>query len=417
VTFIDTAPKGLWNTYTGPQEDGPSAYLPRYAGLNQTAVISAVNPKPPTSQAPGGIPPTNPGGKIWTAAGVTQAQVQAAVNLAAPGDTVVIPAGTGTWTTPVVVGVHLIIVGAGSTQTVINNNTNNSSGLEVPLFQVTIGADKLMDISGLYLQSAGGATLYRCNGINMYGSTVLANQIKIHDCVFDSLSFAISNGQNGNPLGFGVCYNCTFINNRITTRNAGFYNQAALYSASIPSPAWGSTQYMCYEDNTIQFGNFGHYPQAGGWTGGPQGANLIADTEYPMNFMYRKNTFTVNRSGAVGVDAFDMHGSGNAQNPAAPASNNYGMVIRDNVWNYTGSSVGVKLADIRGGVGALIYNNIIHGQNGNYMQLRTDPAGSIAPAQAYTWNNTQDAGAIADPGSVGPPAGYTEMSYPHPLRS
>lgn len=43
-TFINTVPKGLWNTYTGPQEDGPSPYLPKYNGQDQTKTINSANP-------------------------------------------------------------------------------------------------------------------------------------------------------------------------------------------------------------------------------------------------------------------------------------------------------------------------------------------------------------------------------------
>lgn len=50
-TFVNTVPKGLWNTYTGPQEDGPSPYLPKYAGQDQTKTINAAYLPPPVSPA------------------------------------------------------------------------------------------------------------------------------------------------------------------------------------------------------------------------------------------------------------------------------------------------------------------------------------------------------------------------------
>jgi hypothetical protein len=59
--FKDTVPKGLWNVYTGPQEDGPGAFLNpsntgtpvNYAGNTQTSVIVNANPKPPRQTHPG----------------------------------------------------------------------------------------------------------------------------------------------------------------------------------------------------------------------------------------------------------------------------------------------------------------------------------------------------------------------------
>ena len=129
--------------------------------------------------------------------------------------------------------------------------------------------------------------------------------------------------------------------------------------------------------------------------------------------MVRHCTMNVGRAaGSIEVDGYDMHGN------YGPYLNNFGFIIHDNVWNYSGgNSVGVKLADIRGGVGSLIFNNTIYGQSGNYIVLRADPAGSTYPQQTYTWNNLSNTTAIDDPGSVGPPAGYTEIAYPHPLRS
>jgi hypothetical protein len=50
-TFVNIQPKGLWNTYTGPQEDGPSAYAPVYAGQDQTKTINAAQLPPPVTPA------------------------------------------------------------------------------------------------------------------------------------------------------------------------------------------------------------------------------------------------------------------------------------------------------------------------------------------------------------------------------
>jgi hypothetical protein len=370
-----------------------------------------------------GTPPPPSGANTWTAAGVDRASVLAAITSAAAGDTVIIPAGSASWSASITVPVPITIKGQGtlttsgkgstkSQATKITNSTGATSGLETPLFVVSPSSDQRTEIYGIYFASQGQETAANgSDAIAIYPNGVLPNQIVIHDCTFDSFSFGILNDS-----AFGVVYYCTFINCKINHRNSGFYNAAALYGTFIPVPAWGTRQYMVYEDCDHLFGNYGLYPYATGWTGGPLGSNYMADTEFPMNYIVRQCTFTINRLGTVQVDGFDMHGSGNAQTPTAAACNNYGFVIHDNVFNYTGSSAGAKLADIRGGVGSLIYNNIIHGQNGDYISLRTDPPGSLAPTQSYTWGNVQDSGAITDPGSVGPPAGFAEVAYPHPLR-
>jgi len=345
-------------------------------------------------------------GATINAASISQAAVQNAVNSARTGDTVAVPAGSANWAAPVTVSQPIIIKGAGSGSSVITNTTHATSGLETPCFVVSLHVDQRFEISGFHL--AGIYIGNACsNGITLVSGSVLATQIVIHDIVFDGFSFGVQNGNNGNAIGFGVVYNCTFLNCRITCRNSGFYKAANLRGSNVPSPAWGTAHYMVYEDNSIQFTK---------WTGGFQGANYMGDTEYPMNYMVRHCTFNINRHGSIEVDGYDMHGSGSAQIPSSAATNGFGFVIHDNVFNYTGGSVGAKLADIRGGVGALIYNNTIHGQNGNYITLRADPPGSVAPTQVWTWNNVEDDGPIAGVGSNGPPPGYAEIAYPHPLR-
>lgn len=59
-TFKDTVPKGGWNIYTGPREDGPGAFQNPaetgpavvYAGTAQTSAIVNANPKPPRQTHP-----------------------------------------------------------------------------------------------------------------------------------------------------------------------------------------------------------------------------------------------------------------------------------------------------------------------------------------------------------------------------
>jgi hypothetical protein len=354
-----------------------------------------------------------------TAASLSTVDVQAAVDASAAGDIVNLPAGTSpAWATWVNVIKPITITGAGmgtSGGTIIQNLTLNSSGNEVPAFVISYALDQRFEISkirfvGAYnpLSSNNGAC-----ALELDQNGTLVTQICIHDCYFDSFAFAIKNGDNGNMLGFGCCWNCTFHNCKIPHRVSGFGNiTGAFLPASrptIPVPAWGTAYYFVFEDCIYDFVNWAPY----------NGASYLGDTEYPANYMVRKCTANIGRAaGAQEIDGFDMHGSGNSPVPTNALVNGYGIIVHDNVFNYSGgTSVGAKLIDIRGGVGCLCWNNAMHGQNGDYIAIRTDPPGSVAPAQAYTWNNTMDAGPITDPGSVGPPAGYTEIAYPHPLRS
>jgi hypothetical protein len=329
--------------------------------------------------------------------------VQAAVDQAQAGDTVIVPAGQSNWSGSVKVHKPIYLQGAGqngANSTTIFNTTSASSGLETPVFECSLDVDQRLEISNFWFTAQSA---HKSNGINLLPGKILPTKIVIHDCTFKNASFAVMNGTGSSGACFGVVYNCTFWNCRIVARNSGFLNESALHGSPNGPHPLGSANYMVFEDDTINFTD---------WTGGPQGANYIADTEYPMNYMFRHCTFSVQRQGAVTVDGWDMHGN------YGYALNGFGMVLHDNNFSYSGSSVGVKLADIRGGVGTLVYNNKIEGQSGNYISLRADPAGSVAPNKVYVWNNQAPDGEITVSGAQhGPPSGYTELAYPHPLRA
>jgi hypothetical protein len=376
-----------------------------------------------------------------TAASTSHADVQAAVNSARAGDTVTIPAGSSTWGAAVTVNKPITIVGAGPfasghaavTQTLTNikNTTHATSGRETACFSCSLDVDQRLEISGIHMiGNYLGNT--NSNGIQLFAGKVLGSQVVIHDCTFDGQSFGIQNGYNGNSIAWGVIYLNTFNNVRVTSRNAGFaHGTADLHGATIPAPAWGTAYYMVYEDNTINFVN---------WNGGPLGANYMGDTEYPMNYIVRFCHFNINRVPGVSteVDGYDMHGNGDY----AQALNSFGMIIHDNVFKISGgSSTGIKLADVRGGLGSVVFNNSIVGQSNNYIQVRADPYASVEPTLTYFANNTNPDGTQISVnslmGSTGAPflpapllgkhyfvgntlaailPNYTEIAYPHPLR-
>src|SRR5439155_10975484 len=66
-------------------------------------------------------------GVTITAGGVSLAAVQSAVSSAADGDTVVVPPGTGTWSSTLNVTKNISLVGAGVGQTVIIDQTSTTT--------------------------------------------------------------------------------------------------------------------------------------------------------------------------------------------------------------------------------------------------------------------------------------------------
>jgi hypothetical protein len=59
-TFKDTVPKGGWNTFTGPREDGPGNHVNPaetgppvyYNGTNQSSIMNVSYVKPPRQTTP-----------------------------------------------------------------------------------------------------------------------------------------------------------------------------------------------------------------------------------------------------------------------------------------------------------------------------------------------------------------------------
>ena len=80
------------------------------------------------SPAPGGAPAAVLNGTVIRAGSCSRADVQAAINQAGDGDTVLVPAGSASWTSPVSIAAKAIVLrGAGIGQTVITDS--GSSGL------------------------------------------------------------------------------------------------------------------------------------------------------------------------------------------------------------------------------------------------------------------------------------------------
>jgi hypothetical protein len=337
------------------------------------------------------------------AASTSQGDVAAAVGSASVGDTVNIPSGTSTWNSPVFVNKGIFIFGAGSDNTHLINGTSSRQGLEIPLFQIQLSAPAPVRISGIYLQNSGDDR--DSDGIDIFPTSFIATQVVIDNCTFEGFSFAMKNEGD-----FGVCYSCSFLNNKVATRNSGYANSGALQGFSPPPYPWNSTNYFVWEDCTFALTNWSI-------------DTYMGDTDSPMNYMVRHCTFNIDRSATITADGFDMHGNDGT------AVNSLGLVIDDNTFNYTGNNVvnPCRLVDIRGGVGSLVYNNTATGVN-LYATLRADPAGSVAPANTYLWNNTGAGGsslAISTDDNVtqgvnfflSQPSNYTPLQYPHPLRS
>jgi PKD repeat protein len=159
---------------------------------------------------------------ILTAASPSFADVSAAIAMANPGDTVIVPAGTATWSSGLSVTKAIRIIGAGIGNTIINGSgvsynptiknpsdlfrlsgfTFNSSGsfltlsnsTATPIYvridhnQVTSSGDKVMQVSG---------TVYGCVDSNTFtGQNYISSVYGLNETSWNNLTFRLGTSEN-----------------------------------------------------------------------------------------------------------------------------------------------------------------------------------------------------------------------------
>jgi len=336
-----------------------------------------------------------------TAASTARADVSAAISASSQGDTVIIPAGTSTWSSSLSVTKGITITGAGTNNTRLINGTSAGQGLESPIFDINLSVDSPIRINGIYFQDSGLND--DSDGIRVERGSVHETKVRIDHCTFEGFSFAVKISG-----GFGVCHECYFLNNDVAARISGYTTSSQLTGFSLPF-AWNSQNYFVFEDCTFALT---------GWTRD----TYMMDTEFPANYMVRHCNFQINRASAVVVDGFDMHGNGGS------SVDTLGIVIYKNTFNYTGNNTvnPCRLVDIRGGVGSLVYSNTATGVNIE-STFRDDPYQLPLMSNTYVWANTGNGGSPmslgADDGVIlgvnfvtSKPLNFAQLTYPHPLR-
>jgi hypothetical protein len=338
------------------------------------------------------------------AASAERADVAVAMALAVAGDTVQVPGSVGTVNYAsklnVTAGVHL--QGAGSGQTIIYNTQSASQGLESPIFDVLMGDGLLTELSGFTLRDSGGNT--DSDGFWIGGN--INGVFKVHDVVVEDFSFGMKHFN-----GFGVIYDSGFVDNDVSARIQGKNSTTAFSSFSGGNPPWGwnSTNYVVIEDSYILH------------TAWNDGDTYLIDTEFPANYILRFSNITNASSvSGVGIDGMDMHGE------TISSTLGLGILVYGNRFVKSGSSaVDIKLADIRGGSYSLIYSNTVVGEDA-YITFRDDPTAGSLLSNTYAWANTDASGDFGTATGNGvtlnthfflsQPGGFTQLTYPHPLR-
>ncbi len=206
-----------------------------------------------------------------TAASPSAIDVQAAINSASNGDTVVIPAGSATWAFQVsIASKSITLQGAGIDKTTITRNTASDATIAL---NVSLRSTDFVTISGFTFLTVNNPV----NGILDVGSTGIAdgyppNRFRITNCKFNHTpsNGGSAQGARGIMTGgvYGLIDHCTFLSTNsqggqmITVNRDNSMSSVNTYHTP---QSYGDTNNVCIEDCTFNAfarndGAFDAYP-------------------------------------------------------------------------------------------------------------------------------------------------------------
>lgn len=265
---------------------------------------------------------TNSYAAIVPATGVTRDEVAAAYALCAPGDTLLIPAGTAVWTSGVTISKAITVKGAGIGQTIIKHGITSGSR-RLLNFDAT-GTTYLTDIE---FQGDTGTQDFNAS-IGLASTRSCVARCKFY--LMPETIFLAS--------GYGVIYNCEFYltgTGRIVLPQNGNAEGGSYGDKAWEMPVrWGTEYFLfvedCYATHTQAYGCID------GWVGG--------------RIVFRHNTIEGTR--------ISNHGTESSQRlRSMRAMEIYGNTIMNPL-----NKALYAYIDLRGGT-ALIYDNTITGRD------------------------------------------------------
>lgn len=274
----------------------------------------------------------------YTAASCNTSDVQAAVNQAANGDTVTIPACPSgvAWTSALTVTKGISIIGQGAGSTVLVDNTSkgdsNCEGT-TPLISVSLSSNVFVRVSGFTIN--GAPRQYNCgesaNHIAISGST---HQFRVDDIVFNLQVTGVS--ASGDV--WGVIDHNTF-NDAADVFPVEVHHDSWQGIGGYGDNSWaqpdtlGQAGAVYIEDNTFSFTNSAMFPVG------------CFDSEAGGRLVFRHNTGCP----FVGAHGLDSSGRWRSVRQYEIYSNTFTAQANPNANMYTG-------VFLRGGTG-MIFNN------------------------------------------------------------
>jgi hypothetical protein len=352
-----------------------------------------------------------------TAASSSFSDVQAAVNSASNGSTVIIPVGTSTWGQSLTInGKAITIQGAGVGKTILIGGHSGT------LFQVTAPSSGRVRITGVELN---GNRI----GAGIHFSGPIWAQFQVDNSKFFEMAGRAIHVEG---LLSGLIYHNTFIDN---FKMVDTYAGTTYMNTSWQTPlTLGTTQCVVTEDNTFTYNQW--YPRS---------AAAVSSHGLGGRATWRYNTWQNNIPGLDFFPIIDAHGNQEAVNLETNSGNHrgtrqlelYNNTFRSNVGNGSTAAPG----QIRGGT-AVIFNNSYTGTDvGSSYEMREEDGPNrfnrLTTYPGYDqhwvwiWNNTSNTKVMGWHASLGSEAfvitgvniftsskpDYTPLPYPHPWRS
>ena len=328
--------------------------------------------------------------------------VKSAVASADYGDTVVVPAGTVTWTSQLYIQKCLELKGAGAGKTVIEGSYNGNL--------VNIAPDKYSCTSGCEFRVSGFTFDGNSTGTQSVGVAVgqghsldlVPKNIRIHNNEFRNFKRAGVTFNQGKTHSFGLIDNNRFTNCRKALNSYGWYT----YSwARLPKLGYsaqnslGTVNNIYFEDNIVEVND--NYNESFATISSGHGGRWVA----------RFNTIYYNEKDKY-IQGHDVHGNNGSpiekscpvtmcddeQNTCCAAGNRGVMVAEsyNNTHYINGAKRTIKGMDIRGGT-TMTFN-----------EKYVDPDGSHYGFVQIREEDGQDGICADTPG----PSGWTEACDP-----
>lgn len=182
------------------------------------------------------------------AASPNRTDVAAAYALAADGDTVAIPAGTGTgWTTKLSIAKAITVQGNGGGTTVITDDITGTN----PIFDITLVAAKTTRITGLKFSVGTHTVLAQTDAVKITGSNTDGSQYRVDNNIFEDVHYRAQVGIFGGAVGV------TDHNTSNVGTFFGYVDHSTWDGGTNGDKAWtaatdfGTSKFAFFEQNTL----------------------------------------------------------------------------------------------------------------------------------------------------------------------